>query len=146
MTGPQSPTPTSPSRSPSPSPSPSPSSAPAGLPVTSLSDVILGVWVIDVQNPMYGYQSMQINVSADPTGRRFASNGIVGPHGWQASGEWAIWPGGSIVLQGLQTIPTFPPQTQPLQETFWFQTISHDLLQGVMASVNAPVRWRRQSG
>jgi hypothetical protein len=109
----------------------------------TLADAIEGTWIVDVQNPMLGLQTMRVKLTRSVLGkRRFDAQAVVGTPGWRGSGEWELLPGDRIALRGTQAADLPYPQMGPIQESYVFSTVSESVLEGVNAA-GMSVTWRR---
>ncbi len=117
----------------------------AGAPqVARLETLLPGIWVVDVQNPMVGAQTMRVQVTAGQGFRQFEAEAVIGQPGWRGSGTWQVLPPGDrVAMTGTQAAQFPYPQMGPLQEVFSFTSVSQEAMQGTN-SVGAPVTWRRE--
>jgi hypothetical protein len=109
----------------------------------ALMDVIEGTWVVQIDSPVFGTQTMQVSLENGPVGSQFQASAIIGPPGWTAQGMWQVLPGEQLALQGTQTMTMPFPQTGPWQALNQFFSITETELRGV-TPMHESVIWRRQ--
>jgi hypothetical protein len=121
---------------------PAPTPAPTPQRTARLADVIEGTWVVQIQT-VYGMQVMRITLTKGFLGRRnFEAVAVVGPPGWQATGDWEILPGEQLVLRGTQMLGQPFPQPALYQTFNQFFSITQSEMHG-MSSAQEAVIWRR---
>jgi SEFIR domain len=121
---------------------------PQWAPAVTLAAVIQGAWAVQIQHPTYGMLSLRIQLSGPGAwpngGPSFAAQGVVGPPGWMAAGQWQILPGEQLQLVGNQQTGVPPyQQAGPYQEYVSFFSVTQNALTGVDSS-GVTVNWRRE--
>ncbi len=125
-----------------------PAAAPPPPAPVPLATVIEGAWAVEIRHPQYGALALRIQLTggspAVGIAPRFAAQGIVGPPGWMAAGEWEVVVGDHLALRGTQQtgLPPFV-QTGLYQQYLTFTAVSSGELTG-LDSEGIPLRWTRE--